>query len=58
MIAPGPDRALPESPVASSYLLLLEGKKFYERLQEIAGFPILPRSLRKGGNNKPESAVL
>jgi len=36
MIAPGPDRASAASPVASSYLLLPEGKKFYERLKEIA----------------------
>lgn len=36
MIAPGPDRASAASPVASSYLLLPEGKKFYERLRVIA----------------------
>jgi hypothetical protein len=36
MIAPGPDRASAASPVASSYLLLPEGIKFYERLREIA----------------------
>jgi hypothetical protein len=35
LIAPGPDRSSALSPVSSCYHLLPEGKKFYERLQEI-----------------------
>jgi len=36
MIAPGPNRSSVHSPVATCYLLLPDGKKFYERLQDIA----------------------
>lgn len=36
MIAPGPNRSSVHSPVATCYLLLSDGVKFYERLQEIA----------------------
>lgn len=35
LIAPGPNRSSASSPVASCYLLLPDGMKFYERLQEI-----------------------
>jgi DNA-binding transcriptional MerR regulator len=36
MIGPGPDRSAATSPVFSCYWLLPEGKRFYERIQEIA----------------------
>jgi hypothetical protein len=42
MIAPGPDRSSAASPVSSCYLLLPDGRKFYERLQEIAAQAVRP----------------
>jgi len=35
LIAPGPNRSSASSPVASCYLLLPDGTRFYERLKEV-----------------------